>query len=157
MLRLRMSSPSFEVTLRPDPRLHYFVLTTGVAALLVGTVIIAHLNLSLILRWAAAMVWITDCCVALWSFNAGFARVRMIRLNSAGLVTSVEFDAEPTCVMLQTGSMILDHLAWIRLAEGNRFYYAGLFVRRLSSPAQWHRLQLLWRQSRAAFGHPVGP
>ncbi len=152
-----MPSPLFEVKLRPDPLLHRVVLLAGVIAMVIGALIIIDLRLNLIWRCTAGVVWILDCLFELRRLLAGIAWVRQISLDSGGGITALDASGDSVSLTLQSGSMVLPGLAWLRVADEDGRFYAGLFARRRMGSLEWHRLQLLWQQSRKAFGHRAGP
>ena len=152
-----MPSPLFEVKLRPDPLLHRAVLLAGVIAMVIGALIIIDLRLHFLWRCTAGAIWLLDCLFEIRRLLAGEAWVRQVSLDSGGGVTVLDVAGDRVPLTLQSGSIVLRELAWLRVANENGRYYAGLFARRRMDDLEWHRLQLLWQQSRKAFGHRPGP
>lgn len=152
-----MSSPLFVVKLCPDLLLHRITLGAGVILMLVGIFLISYMEWPLNWRAVVAVLWVLDCSWTLRGLAAAFARVSLIILDSDGGVRSKDAKGETMAGMLQTGSFIFAHVAWLRLKNERGGDYAGLFLRSRMNAADWHRLQLLWQQARPAFGHPAGP
>lgn len=152
-----MSSTAFEVVLRPDPGLRFFVQLTGFAMLSIGILLIVSLPIAPLWRIVLLAIWVADCSIELRRLRLGAARVSAIMLNSRGLVTAVDASGDRSELTLLTGSMVLSRLAWIRVRSSAGICHGALFTRRHTGPETWHRLQLLWHQSREAFGHQPGP
>jgi hypothetical protein len=152
-----MSLSEFEVVLHPDPFLHRLLMLAGVIAMLLGILIILALPISVHWRWLMAAIWVADCLRELGRTASGCARVRSIRLHATGEIFVSGPDGTVQQLTLRTGSMILPSLAWLRLSFSAGGSFVGLFTRGRTGPEDWHRLQLLWQQSRTSFGHPVGP
>jgi hypothetical protein len=102
------------------------------------------------------VLWLLDCSWTLRGLATGFARVNLIILDSDGGVRTKSSMGEAMAGELGTGSFVFARIAWLRLRNEGRGVYTGLFMRSRMNAADWHRLQLLWQQSRLAFGHPVG-
>lgn len=152
-----MSSTVFEVVLRPDPALRRAVHWTGIALISVGIILIGLLPIAPFWRYACSVLWLLDGIRELFNLRLGRACVCSIVLDSRGLVTAIDGDGDRHDLTLQTGSMVLAGLAWIRVKSTAGRCHGELFTRRCAGPESWHRLQLLWHQSRKAFGHQPGP
>lgn len=152
-----MSSTVFEVVLRPDPTLRRFVLGTGIAFLSAGIVLIASVQISLLWQCVLGLIWLADCAWEINNLYSGNARVQTLMLDSAGNVAAIDGDNDRHELILLTGSMVLPGLAWLRVRFSSGRCHAELFTAKRTGPEAWHRLQLLWHQSRDAFGHPPGP
>jgi len=152
-----MSSIEFEVVLHPDPLLHRRVLLSGVVAMLIGALLIISLPLAISWRAFLAAIWLAESLRELRQLCYGNCRVRSISLASSGRITATSPSGTTHSMTLHTGSLVLGSLAWLRLRFDNGDVFAGLFSRHQVGAEDWHRLQLLWHQSRTSFGHPPGP
>jgi len=152
-----MSSTVFEVVLRPDPTLRRVVFWSGVVLSSTGIILIALLQVSPFWRVIFSSIWLADCWRELGNLGTGAARMRSLVLDSRGFVAAIDRDGDRDELALLTGSMVLPGLAWIRVRFSSGKCHAELFTQQCAGPETWHRLQLLWHQSREAFGHPPGP
>lgn len=152
-----MPSPSFVVKLYPDVLLHRIMMGSGVILSLAGILLLINMAGPMSWRVVATVVWSLDCALTLRRLAAGQARVKLITLDSEGGVRTKSSMGVTTLAALQSGSFILARVAWLRIKDGRGGIYAGLFIQSRMNAADWHRIQLLWRQSRRAFGHPAGP
>ncbi|MDA0679362.1 MAG: hypothetical protein O3A13_07215 [Proteobacteria bacterium] len=152
-----MSSIKFEVKLRPDPAIQRLVLGTGIAATIGGVMLITELPISLLWRFALVVIWLGDGLRELRNLHVGAGRVRTLILDSAGNVSALDFEGNAHELRLLTGSMVLPALAWFRLKFESGPCHCLLLIRYRTEPDAWHRLQLLWLQSREFFGHLPGP
>ncbi len=152
-----MSSPLFVVKLCPDALLHRFALGSGVILMLVGIFLVSNMEWPFSSRPVVTVFWVLDCSWTLRGLAAGLARVNLIILDLDGGVRTKDSMGETRVGKLATGSFIFARVAWLRLRNEGGGVYTGLFMRSRMNAADWHRLQLLWQQSRLAFGHPAGP
>jgi len=152
-----MSSTVFEVVLRPDPVLRRAVFWTGMLLSLTGTILIAFLQVAPSWRFVLQAIWLADCARELVNLGSGTGRVRSLVLDSRGFVAAIVNEGDRHELRLLTGSMVLPGLAWIRVGFSDGKCHSELFMRKRTDPETWHRLQLLWHQSREAFGHKPGP
>jgi len=152
-----MSSTAFEVVLRPDPTLRRLVFGSGIATMTVGIILVTQLHIPSPWRGVIGAIWFADSLRELRNLRLGAARVSAVTLNSAGNIAAIDFDGDSHELTLLTGSMVLPGLAWFRVQFTSGRRYAELFSRKRAGPEIWHRLQLLWQQSREVFGHPPGP
>jgi len=152
-----MSSTVFEVVLRPDPILRLLVQLTGFVLASVGIFLILLLPLAPLWCFFLGVIWVADCLRELRGLRLGTARVHAVILDSRGLVGGLDRYGKRHELTLLTGSMVLSRLAWIRVKSNVGNSHGVLFTRRRAGPHTWHRLQLLWHQSRGAFGHQPGP
>jgi hypothetical protein len=129
----------------------------GVSALISGILIIIELKLHPLWRCVAGVIWILDCHLELRRISAGSSWLRQLTLDSAGGVMALDAAGDNVSLTLRSGSIVLPELAWLRVADDEGRMFTGLFARRRTDSPQWHRLQLLWHQSRGAFGHRAGP
>ena len=152
-----MPSPLFEVKLEPDPFLHRIVILAGVIAMACGVLIIAEVQIDLAWRFVGGAIWSLDCVFEMRSFSKGIRWLRQLTLDSAGGLRALDSAGNQVVLSLRSGSVVLPELAWLRVVDNENRKFTGLFARRRANHREWHRLQLLWRQARKAFGHPAGP
>ncbi|MGI9202990.1 MAG: hypothetical protein ACR2Q3_03205 [Woeseiaceae bacterium] len=143
--------------LDPDPLLNRMVILAGAIAMMCGVFIIAELRLHPAWRFAGGIVWTVDCLYELKRMMTGIRWLRQITLDSAGGIRALDAVGNDVVLTLRSGSVVLPELAWLRVADNAGRKFTGLFARRRSHARDWHRLQLLWRQSGKTFGHPAGP
>ena len=152
-----MSSPAFEVELRPEPTVRRLVLSVGAVTMLGGLMLVGHLELPPVWRAALACLWLMDCLWSLGALAQGARRVRKIRLDAAGTIVALGPGGRVEALTLLTGSFVLRRIAWLRVAFPDGSRHAELLVAASEECAAWHRLQLVWQQRREAFGHPLRP
>lgn len=152
-----MSSPAFEVVLRPEPSVRRLVLIAGAVAMLGGLMLVSHLGLPPVWRATLACVWLTDCLWSLTALARGARRLRKIRLDSAGEMVALGPGGRVEALTLLTGSFVLRRIAWLRVGFPDGSRHAELLLADSEESAAWHGLQLVWQQARGAFGHPVRP
>ena len=150
-----MSSPKFEVKLRPDPGIRRVVLLAGLLAMLAGFVLIVLLNAPLPWRLAAAIIWISDCLWGLWALIQGARQVAWLRLDSLGQLQIADAAGTSRPARLLTGSLVLQNVAWLRFRLPDGHCYAELLLAAKVESGAWHCLQLIWKQCRDAFGQTV--
>ncbi len=155
MPRLPASSGQFGTALTPDATLRQCVLFCGYAAV-AGIPILLAMPLSWLLKVPLALAWLFECRRELLNFRQGTARLHELRLDAAGKVTVIGPDGSIGPATLLSGSMVLQRLAWLRVRFADGRKHGELFRPRSRLDADWHRLQLLWRHRRGAFGRQEG-
>jgi len=150
-----MSSSEFEVDLQVDPRCRQLVLASGCVLAAAGAIVIAGINLPAAVRAILLLLWIVDSLRECRNYLAGLQRIRGFRLSASGHIQVLSATGAETA-RLETGTMVMPAVAWIRviLADGTR--HGELLTERRAQCRSWHRLQLVWRLRREAFGHPGG-
>jgi hypothetical protein len=152
-----MSSIVFEVILHPDPTLRRLVAWTGIAAASGGIILVANLQISPLWRCAIGAIWLAASMRELRDLYRGNNGLSALILDSRGCVAATDADGDRHELTLLSGSMVLPGVAWFRLRSSRGKCHAELFTRQRSGSETWHRLRLLWRQAREAFGHPPRP
>lgn len=152
-----MSSNAFEVVLRPERTLRRLVFWSGTALMVLGTVLIAHLQIALGWRILFIATWLAECMREQHHLRRGGARLCLLTLDTDGNITATDADGNRDQMALLTGSIVFPELAWFRLRFSDGTRHSELFSRRHSGTMVWHRLQLLWQQAHEAFGHRPGP
>lgn len=147
-----MSSGRFETELRVDERLRRLVLYSGALSLLTGSVLILHLPLSPVFRFFGVGLWVWQVAREFCRQTDGANRVRRLLISSDGEIVASGRGGVPERLRLLPGSVVLERLAWLRLGFADGSHYGELLAGDPRSDAQWHGLQLVWRQRRGAFG-----
>ena len=130
---------------------------SGVVLMLAGNLLLSNMEWPLTWRAVLSAIWILDCGITLRRLATGWAHVSLIMFDSDGGVRTKNSMGETIERTLQSGSFVLARIAWFRLKDGRGGVYSGLFIQCRMDADDWHRLQLLWQQSRQVFGHPAGP
>lgn len=151
-----MSSSEFAVRLEVDWRSRMVVLASGALFAIVGSVIVASFNLALPLRVFLLLAWILESGREFRNYLAGMRRLSGIRLGTSGRILVTGPDGHIEIAELETGSVVLGSFAWVRLRFADGARHGELLVAGWTESRSWHRLQLIWRMCREAFGHP-GP
>lgn len=146
-----MSLAVFKTELVPSPALRKTVLLSAVAALLVGTVIIMQLPISLTLRGVLCSIWLLDCAGGLSRLRRGRARICHLHLDANGDIFATGPGGHSEYLELLSGSIVLSRLAWLRLRFPDGSVAAELLAGDPRRDPNWHGLQLIWQQNRAAF------
>lgn len=150
------SSGTFETILRPDLRLRRLVLLSGGLAGLAGAAIIAGLPVAAAWRVLGVVAWAVACARELRALARGGRRLRELRLDTEGRITGLSRDGRREPLVLLAGSMVLRRLAWLwlRFPDGSR--HGELLAGDPAADPAWHRLQLIWKLRRGAFGRQDG-
>ncbi len=150
------SSEQFGTALKPDATLRRCVLLSGCLAACGGVLIILTLRLPLILRIPLAVLWLLECLRELRRCKRGATRLAEIRLDAGGNIECIAPDGGVESLSLLSGSLVLRKLAWLRVRFPDGLRHGELFVGDPARDPEWHRLQLIWRQRRGAFGRQDG-
>ena len=140
-----MSSNRFSSTLQPDPWLRILVLTSGRLLLAAGLVLILILDAAVALRALAGLIWVAFGHYELRSLQVGFDELLAIRLFSDGAVEVLNDDQEWMPAEYQTGCIVLQKLAWLRLRAANGAQFVELLRGDTRRSQNWRRLQVIWR------------
>jgi hypothetical protein len=79
-----------------------------------------------------------------------------MRLDADGNIAGIGPDGRVEPLTLLSGSIVLKRLAWLRVQFTDGSEYGELLRGDPATDLEWHRLQLLWRHRRTAFGHQEG-
>jgi len=140
-----VSSNRFSSTLQPDPWLRILVLTSGRLLLAAGLILILVMEVSVALRALAGLIWTASGYHELRSLQAGFDNLRAIRLFSDGAVEVLGNEQEWVPAEVQTGCIVLQNLAWLRLRAANGAQFVELLRGDTRRSQNWRRLQVIWR------------
>jgi len=150
-----VSSRAFEVKLQADPIMRLAVLLAGATAGIAGVLLIVSFGLPWEWRVAATLIWLADCAWQLVRQVLGARQVTGFRLDSGGRLATICATGRERPARLLTGSLVLKNVAWFRVGLADGRSYGELLLAARTDPVSWHRLQLLWNQSREAFGQSV--
>ena len=149
-----VSSGEFYCDLIPHRRLRRLPLLSGCAALLIGAVLIVRMPLPGLLRYPFCLAWLAFCVYEIQTYSRTAAALRVLRIRADGTVDGRLQDGRWQRLQMLPGSIVLSRIAWLRLRLPDGRNYGELLRHSAGDGRQWHRLQLIWRQNRAAFGHP---
>ncbi len=147
-----MSCNEFCSELKPTRRLRRLPPICAAAALVIGAALILRFPWPLPLRALALATWLGFGVYELARFSRAAATVRRLRIGADGSVLALRRDGRWDAVQLRAGSIVLPRLAWLLLRLPDGQVYGELLSGEARSSPQWHRLQLIWRQGRGAFG-----
>ena len=121
-----------------------------------GFVLILFMPLDPVLRILLSCAWLGENTRECRRLVRGAARVRLIKLDALGNIAAITADGRSEPLTLLSGSIVLSRLAWLRVKFPDGSRYAELLRGDPARDLEWHRLQLLWRHGRAAFGRQDG-
>lgn len=143
-----MSSNSFEVTLKPDPALQRRVAAGGLAALLLGTVLIGLLPLAPGFRLGGAVVWLVYSIAEVRTWHRSARLLLRLRFAADGQLHGLFQNGLWQLLQVLPGSRITSRHAWLRLGNETCRVPGILLSARHSRPDDWRRLQTQLRFSR---------
>jgi len=147
-----MSSTEFSAELRPDKRLRRLVILSGAIAAIAGFSLIMHMPTGVLLRLTLALVWLIWCSVETGVLARSWAEVSRIGINQLGEVWVTDIAGHRLSVSLLRGSIVTRRFAWLRLCFEDGRKYAEFVSGNAVEDNQWHRFQLIWKQSSQIVG-----
>jgi hypothetical protein len=108
--------------------------------------------LSAFLRVPLALLWLAWCSIEIHILTRAWARVSRIGINQLGEVWVSDNAGQRIPASLQSGSIVIRRFAWLRFRFGDGRKYAELVSGNAVEDNQWHRFQLIWKQSRQIVG-----
>lgn len=102
-------------------------------------------ELDAVFRAAGCLVWVAAGRFELANLQRGYDVCKSIRIDSSGAVTIFNSDQEGTPATLQTGSVLLRNLGWLRLQSTDGQYFLELVRGNARQSQDWRRLQVIWR------------
>ena len=150
-----MSSAEFYCDLIPTRPCRRLPLLCGCLALLAGAALIVRMPLHGFARLLLCLIWLAYCLNEIRNCSRTAASLRLLRLYADGAVSGRFADGEWQQLRMLSGSMVLRRVAWLRLRLPDGLDYGELLSGNARDSRQWHRLQLIWRQNRRAFGRPT--
>ena len=148
-----MSSRAFSAELLPEQGLRNIVLLSGAIAAIAGFALIVHMPLYAMTRLALVVIWLANCSFELWNLASTSRRIARIGISQLGDVWVRDPAGQRVPVVLLAGSVVLARFAWIRVRFEDGRKYAELVRGDALKDRQWHRFQLIWKQSRQIIGH----
>lgn len=140
-----MSSSKFSTELTPDPRLRRVVIIAALTTLLLGLTTILTSSTNPLLRVVAAACWLAFSCRELLVISAAYKHCRRIRVSSGGAVEIVGQEGSWRAATLQSGSVVLSELAWLRIETDDGRKVVELLRGNCRKNKEWRRLQVIWR------------
>jgi hypothetical protein len=140
-----VSSNAYSAHLTPDPWLRIIVLTSGRLLVAAGLVVTLTLDLDVVLRAVACCIWFAIGWVELAQLERGMKVCKAVRLSSNGEIAVLDNEQQWRPAVLQTGSLVLQNLAWLRLRTANGDHFVELLRGNSRQSEEWRRLQVIWR------------
>lgn len=141
------SSAKCAVELIPTRRCRRVVTFSGGLFLLLGLAIIFHLQAAVVVKFLLALLWSGDTVLEIRRQLRGHARVRRLRLDPQGRMTTHNAVGKTEETQILKGSIVVRHWACLRLGFDDGLHYVELLSRTDCPPGDWRRLQLVWRQA----------
>lgn len=145
------SSAAYEAELIPSRRLRLLLLASAGGATLAGTALILILPVVPLLTAAMGLLWIASGIGELARFRRGMSRIDRICIASDGGIHGYDRSGAVHSLRLLPGSVVLERIAWLRLAFGDGLSYGELLAGSAAENEAWRRLQVIWRHP-PAFG-----
>ena len=134
----------------PDLLLRRVVLGAGVIALAAGLIAIATMtaaaSVKLLLTAALALSGIVELVV----ITRGNMRCERLRIEAGGTLQVYDRSGACRLARLESGSLVLRRLAWLRFRTTDGRRHAELLCRGRAQSHEWRRLQVIWRHLGAA-------
>lgn len=140
-----MSSNAYSASLTPDPWLRIVVLTSARLLIAAGLVLILTMNLGTGVRSVASLVWLGLGYCELRRALRGFDDCIALRIRPGGEIELQNRDGEWLPGELQSGSIVLQRFAWLRVRRSSGALHIELLRGDARSCRDWRRLQVIWR------------
>ena len=140
-----MSSNTYSASLTPDPWLRIVVLTSGRLLIAAGLALILILAIDAAWRAVGCLIWLALGRFELQQLQRGFESCNAVRIDSNGEIAILNGDQEWVAGTLQTGSVLLRKLGWLRLQSQSGQIILELFRGDARQSEDWRRLQVIWR------------
>lgn len=140
-----MSLNAYSASLTPDPWLRIAVLTTARLLIAAGLALILILNLSATVRSAGSLAWLALGYFELCRTLRGYGDCIALCIRPGGEIELQNRDREWLPGELQSGSIVLQHFAWLRVRTNTGLQHAELLRGDARSCTNWRRLQVIWR------------
>jgi hypothetical protein len=125
--------------------LRIVVLTSGRLLIAAGLTIILILAIDVLLRALGCLFWVAIGWYELRQLQLGFDSCNGIRIDSTGEIAILNNDQEWVPGALQTGSVLLRRLGWLRLQSTSGQIFLELIRGDARQSQDWRRLQVIWR------------
>lgn len=140
-----MSLHTYSSELTPDPLLRRVVLLAGLAATVVGFVMILLLPIAPLWRALGSVVWLTTSIRDVFVIAKGHRRCELLRIAPDGGVEVLAPDGCWFRATLLAGTIVLRSFAWLRFEADNGQRFAELLRGKCPQNKDWRRLQVIWR------------
>jgi hypothetical protein len=140
-----VSSNAYSASLTPDPWSRIVVLTSGRLLIAAGVALILVLAIDVPLRALGCLIWVAIGWFELRRLQLGFDACNGIRIDSNGEIAILNNDQEWVPGTLQTGSVLLRQLGWLRLQSSSGQFFLELIRGDARQSQDWRRLQVIWR------------
>jgi hypothetical protein len=121
------------------------VLTSGRLLIAAGVTLILVLAIDVPLRALGCLIWVAIGCFELRRLQLGFDSCNGIRIDPNGEIAILNNDQEWVPGTLQTGSVLLRQLGWLRLQSSSGQIFLELIRGDARQSQDWRRLQVIWR------------
>ncbi len=112
--------------------------------------------ISWILRIVVAVLFIGENFRELRRLCRGAVQLQQLWLDAAGNARALTPDGRFEPLVLLSGSIVLNRLAWLRVRFADGSEHGELFRGDPVTDPEWQRLQLLWRHRRTPIGSQDG-
>ncbi|MEQ8205283.1 MAG: hypothetical protein RIA65_03835 [Woeseia sp.] len=143
-----MSSSSFEVSLQPDPALQRRVAAGGLAALVVGAVLIGLLPVEAGFRLGGVATWLWYSLAEIRSWHRSVGLLVRLRFAADGQLHGLFQNGLWQLLQVLPGSRITSRHAWLRLGNETCRVRGVLLSAKYVDAEDWRRLQAQLRFSR---------
>jgi hypothetical protein len=147
-----MSSTEFSTELRPDKRLRKLVVLSGAICGIAGLSLVIHMPIGVLLRIVLAAIWLSWCIFEVSVLTRAWIRTSRIRISQSGQIWVTDAAGQRLRVSLLRGSVVGNRYAWLRIRFEDGRKSAELVGGNAVKDGQWHRFQLIWKQSRQTIG-----
>jgi len=120
-------------------------LTSGRLLIAAGLTVILVLAIDVPLRALVFLIWASSGWFELRRLQLGFDTCHGIRIDSNGGIMILDTDHEWVPGTLQTGSVLLRRLGWLRLQSSSGQLFLELIRGDARQSQDWRRLQVIWR------------
>ena len=127
-------------------------MSCGGIALIAGAALILTLHISVLPKCVAVCGWLLTVAHELYCQKRAYARISLLRIDSAGGVLGVTRDGKPQVLSLRPGSVVLSRVAWLIFCFADGTTYGELLSERPRGASGWRRMRLLYEQRQGAFG-----
>lgn len=147
---MHAASTSYSAEIRPDRSLRRVVLASGALLFLAGLALVPFVAVSPFLKAGLAVTWAGLCGREWWALRCAYATGGVLLIAAGGQVERQRRDGTWEPARLSEGSVVLQRIAWLRVAPRNGPPYAELVRPKSDRSEDWRRLQVIWRHIGAA-------
>ncbi len=121
------------------------MITSGRLLTAAGLVIVLTLEIDAAVRVAGCVAWVVLCHIELQRTQRGFDSCIVVRIFSDGRIALLGDDGEWLPGTLQSGSLVLQNFAWLRVQTVAGANVAEPLRGSVRESHEWRRLQVIWR------------